>query len=135
MTNKYRPSLTNDEILRIIELAKKEVPLKSVDVSIIATLAPYQFKIQNDTVASAYSVKKPDNNILKSIGGNPETAISNLYNGFNTKEEYWAHCHAKYILTPSDCSLAETLGAHEHMYLNGLMSEEERIAFENKDIK
>jgi len=128
---KYRPVLTATQIQKILALAKTEIPLSIESISIISTLAPFAAKIENAGIVAAYSTSpaKPKVGSLESLGGTASPVDDTL-----SKEEYWELCHSKYNSQPENCSLAEIEGAQEYRYLNGLMSAEEAITFEEQGV-
>lgn len=63
---KYRPVLTEHQILHILALAKQN--LSPASISIIATLSPFQAKIENKAVSAAY-VPTGRANLLDTLGG------------------------------------------------------------------
>lgn len=141
---KYRPVLTAAQITHILTLAKTESPMSQMSLSVIASLASFQAKIDNAAITAAY-VTSPtvSKTSLEALGGVPATASDSLPNtchGYNTspnvsntyesKESYWAACYEKYSISPASCTLQEIEAAREHKYLNGLMTEEEVKAFE-----
>jgi hypothetical protein len=142
--SKYRPVLTAAMIDKILALAKSEVPITDISISIISTLVPFKAKIDNAAITAAYTPKpaKVREDLLSSLGGlapsldklddlgvmSPIASTTSCA----SKEEYWAACYAKYTLTPTDCSLEEIEGSNEHKYLNGLMSIEEIEVFESR---
>lgn len=141
---KYRPVLSPEQIAHILYLAKREVPISELSFSLIATLSPFQAKIDSQAINPAYvqvqQGSKPS--MLESLGGEvtvlpsddmigvPESINPNL--SYRTKEEYWATCYAKYRLLPESCTVLEIKAAQEHMYLNDLMSPEEMVQFERQ---
>lgn len=124
---RYRPVLSPEAILHILHLAKSEQPISPDSMAVIATLAPFQAKIENSGITPAYTTK-PKEDLLSSLGG---AAITSPADGAD-KLEYYAACFAKYEVNPTGCSLQEIAGATEHRYLNDLMSPEEEAVFESK---
>jgi hypothetical protein len=127
--NKYRPSLTSDDILHIISLAKLEQPaISTASISVISKLAPFQAKIENEGLTASNA-----NTELIDIA---ETVFNSAIKaGHLSKEVYWQNCYNKWEDTPTFCSLDEIIGANEHRYLNDLMSPEEAVEFEAKSDK
>ena len=130
--NKYRPVLTAEQILHILTLAKTEQPaISNTSLSIIASLAPFQAKIDNAGIIPAYTMQpvKPNNTSLEALEGTV-SAGSPPYN----KEDYWERCYTKYSTNPVACNLEEIHAAKEHMYLNDLMSPTELEEFEKGNV-
>ncbi len=128
LRKKYRPSLTGAQIDHILELAKADFSssanLAGQSYAVIAVLAPFKAKIDNSGIAEAYSINPPKPSIEESLGMIPAINLK------STKEELWALAYAKYSLSPATCTLAEIEAAHEHMYLNDLMTPEQLAKFE-----
>lgn len=145
---KYRPPLSNAQITHILELAKMEKPyISQLSMSVIATLVPFQAKIDNDCVAAAYTTSdKPKLSDIQALGGTTTgtggPVAADLPNDFawaassntptgggdggGTKEQYWEACFKKTKQHGyKGCSLAEIQAANEHRYINDLMSPEE----------
>jgi len=127
--SKYRPSLSPLLIEKILELAKKELPLSAESIQLISILAPFQAKIQNDGLIPAYS-SAPKLTVEESIGM-VESAHSRPY---QSKEEFWLSCYNLYIEHPEKCTLIEIQAAREHMYLHELMTDTEMKEFEQESI-
>lgn len=136
-TPKYRPSLSAEQVYHILNLAKSEQPLSNLSISIIATLAPFQAKIDNLGLKPAYITSpRLSKTSLEALGATldyvstRETAREiEIPIQFN-KEEAWRMAYDKYIKTPANCTLEEILWAKEHMYLHDLMTPEEKEEFE-----
>lgn len=125
---KYRPSLTAAQVSHILLLAKTESPISEDSFSLIATLAPFQAKIENDGIGAAYTVStKPKANSMESL-----VAIEPIMPGLS-KERYWEACHDLYITNPTACNLQVIQAAQEHRYINDLMTPEEEKAHETKN--
>lgn len=126
---KYRPVLTAEQIEHILNLARLDLIHShqigadtSTSTSIIATLAPFQAKIENAGLVPAYTTA-PRTTLLEQLG--EKESVDN-----STREAYWHQCYLKYCSTPNFCSIAEIQAAREHRYLNDLMAPEEMEAFE-----
>lgn len=137
-TAKYRPSLSAEQVYHILDLAKNESPLSSLSITVIATLAPFQAKIDNLGLKPAYITSpRVSKTSLEALGevldypssrsNRPKDLESPI--AFN-KEQAWLEAYNKYSSNPSSCSLEEIIYAKEHMYLNDLMTLEEREQFE-----
>lgn len=125
---KFRPVLTADQISKILELAKTELPLSVDAISLIATLSPFQAKILNQGITPAYTLApaRVKANSLESLG-----AASAAVDHNPNKEEYWALCYERLQEYGAEhLSLNEIQAAREHMYLNDLMSADEMVEFE-----
>lgn len=138
-TIKYRPVLTASQIQHILALAKKENPLSDASVSVIATLAPFQAKIENAGIKPAYIDAPPRPDLLESLGGTrtPAEKMENppkLASPPVSKEERWEQAYIKWSLNPSACTLQEIKDAQEHRYLHDLMSPEEVSSFEQSQV-
>jgi hypothetical protein len=134
-TPKYRPVLTATQILHILALAKTELPIISDNsYSLIATLSPFQAKIENGGIQAAYIEQetRPKVNSLEALGVPTTNPTLNNSNANATKEEYWEACYTKFTLSPTLCSLDEIAGSNEHKYLNDLMTDAELEAFEER---
>ena len=129
-TPKYRPSLTGNNILKILELAKTETPISSESTSLIAALDSWRWKIEN-SLASVSHTSSPHTTLEDKLGitRTPEPIDDN--SAFLSKEERWEKAYTHYIVDPISCSLAQIAMAREHMYLNGYMTPEERELFES----
>ena len=139
---KYRPVLTATQIEFILTMAKLEQPISELSFSIIRTLAPFQAKIQNNSITPAYStaVGTTKGNLMDSLGGTDSLeslesldssspySPSSPYN----KQAYWEACYKKFTSDPIHCSLAEIEAAQEHAYINDLMSAAEIADFEGR---
>ena len=124
---KYRPVLTSVQIIKILALAKTEIPyLTEESISLIGTLAPFLAKIENEGITAAYTMAPPRvaRDSLEALGFTASVDVD------LSKEEYWELCYKKHAISPKDCSLQEINAAQEHRYLNGLMTAEEAIRFE-----
>lgn len=132
---KYRPVLTSFQIIHILELAKKEVPLSSTSISIIGTLAPFQAKIVNSGIVAAYTTSPNSANTPISLAS-LEATVSNSDNNDiaeANKELYWKQCYDMLIAEGiGSLSLAEIDAANEYKYINDLMSPEEQADFESE---
>ena len=124
-TKKYRPVLSACMIDHIVSLAKTESPISSESITLLGILAPFQAKIQNEGITPAY-VTVPTKSLEESLG--LEVPVTHPLG--MAKEAYWESCYNSYKLNPASCSLQEIQAAREHMYLEGLMSEEEVVEFE-----
>lgn len=128
---KYRPSLTEKQILHIIELAKSEQPMTTTSMSLVVSLSALAYKIDNLAIIPAYTTatSKPRgveaNTSLEALGDTDTLAGIQ-----QTKEQMWELAYIKYIDNQASCSLRDILHAREHMYLNDLMSDSEATAFE-----
>lgn len=120
-SKKYRPVLPAHLIEHILALAKSENPISASSIEVVGILAPFQAKIQNDSLTPAYTTE-PKQSLEEKLG------MSTPH--YDDKVDYWAACYNKYVATPAECSLAEIQAAQEHMYLNNLMSDEEVAVFE-----
>ncbi len=145
---KYRPVLTSEQILHILNLAKLEQPsISSASISLISVLAPFQAKIENAGIQAAYttSLKAPSTTSLEALGGTgvAEALGSELPSCITSsaivsteamigKEAYWEQCFHKYSANPTLCSLQEIEAANEYRYINDMMSTEEQEEFENE---
>ncbi len=118
-TPKYRLILSKAMIVRILDLAKTD-PTNTIDMQLIATLAPYLSKINNAAIKPAYTIE-PRDSIMQEIGAEPS---SSFLAGID-KEEYWKLCWQKYSEQPTICTLQEIQAAQEYRYLHDLMSVEE----------
>jgi hypothetical protein len=130
---KYRPVLTASQIQQILFLAKSRgSEMNSLDVSLIATLSPFQAKIQNAGIAAAYTIKeaKPKANSLEALGAFEDSLGMAAASVGIDKLTYWSDCYSKFIKYPTECTLDVIEAAREHMYLNDLMNEEELSMFE-----
>lgn len=130
-SKKYRPVLPAHLIEHILALAKSENPISASSIEVVGILAPFQAKIQNDSLTPAYTTK-PKQSLEEKLGMVPGTIISYSLDGidYRDKVDYWRACYNKYVAMPTTCSLAEIQAAQEHMYLHGLMSDEEVAVFE-----
>jgi hypothetical protein len=104
---------------------------------LIGKINTLRSKIANNALSPAYSISKAMDakvETLKSLGA-PADQIAQL-DGTATKEDYWARCYDKYITADTYLSLtiSELEAAQEHRYLNDLMTAEEMVAHERKDI-
>lgn len=147
---KYRPVLTATDILKILSLAKTEVPLSPESISIVQKLSVFQTKIENNAVSPAYTMsdREPRLSTLELLGGtsntsntsntnstsnsNPDkTAVRSADYGFSSKEEYWKASYKKYQSNPTACTVEELQASQEYRYLNDLMTPEEELAHED----
>lgn len=116
--NKYRPSLTKDSIIDIIDTYQAKVPMSSKSIQVLTSLVPFLAKIEVSGVNAAYtsnpiSIKKEESIIIG-------------------KEETWARSYDRYINFPESCTDEDIQEAKEHMYLNDLMSLKEKEEFESQ---
>lgn len=125
--NKHRPTLTREQIVRIIELARTPT-ISDLDLQLISSLVPYLSKIDNATVVPAYNTTSRAS-VLEQLGG-PISQISHVTQ--ESKEEYWSTCYTKYAAHPEVCTVLEIQAAKEHMYLHNLMNEQEVAEFEQQ---
>ena len=133
---KFRPVLTEEDILHIITLARNNIasaaPInKSASTLVLGALVVFKAKIEASKVVAAYSSEEPissEDRKLIALGANSAHGNTTPY---ASKEEYWKRCYNK-MLTHSKATLtgAELDAAHEHMYLNDLFTPEELIEFE-----
>ncbi len=136
---KYRPPLSNAQILHILTLCKSESPsISDASIDVIATLGPYQYKIENSGVAPAYTTTPQSKvKLFEKITGSsivsPLAADGTEEDYILTKEDYWRQCYHTLQTDPNECSLKMIQAAKEHMYLNDLMSEEELKEFESNE--
>ena len=137
---KYRPSLTAIQVSYIVATFKASQPMTEEAYSIIATLDPFLTKIGNSSIAPSHIAQnKPVANSLDALGA--YTDVSKLPipidsnetinpADYSDKVSYWEACYTKYTASPASCSLIEITNAQEYKYLEGLMTEEEVVAFE-----
>ena len=131
-TAKYRPVLTAEQIAHVITQLKTEVPLSDTGIATIHYLTGFLFKIEQAGAKPAYvpAPVKPKTDTLEALGDSATiAAIANT--SALSKEESWAKSYAIYCLTPEKCSIAMIQEAHEHMYLNDLMSTAQIEEFES----
>lgn len=134
---KYRPVLTATQILKVLELAKKEVPISSDSFSLISTLSVFAAKIENQAITPAYIEEPPALKVstLEALGGtlcaDASIGVTEQLPEGMSKEAVWAVSYSKYKLDAASCSLQEIQEAQEHMYLNDMMTAEEILAFES----
>lgn len=128
---KYRPVLTAQQILHLLNRCKLEQPLSELGVMCISTLSVFKTKIENAGIQPAY-IQQPDKpSTMEQLGAEfPSTNDVPI-----PKEQAWFAAYEKYKKDPESCSLREILDAREHMYLNDLMTPEEVIEFERKEFK
>lgn len=134
---KYRPSLTAAHINHILQLAKTELPyLSKASISLIGVLAPFQAKIENDSIAAAYTVQppRPKANSLEALGAGKVPTFSHAVNDTNyeSKEQYWQACYELYQANPAACTLEQITASSEHRYINDLMTPEEEKEHEQR---
>ena len=136
---KYRPSLTEEQLLHIVTLAKCENPLSLTSIQLVSQLAPYVAKIEAGSLVPSYvpSQHKPvskTQSILESLGHDctPETE-EEKFQASLVKEDLWELAYEKYKENPSSCTSLELTYAQEHRYLNDLMSPEEVKEWERKE--
>tara|TARA_R110000851_G_scaffold39244_2_gene99949 strand:- start:119 stop:616 length:498 start_codon:yes stop_codon:yes gene_type:complete len=136
---KYRPVLTATQIEFILTMAKLEHPISELSFSIIRTLAPFQAKIQNNSITPAYStaVGTTKDNLMDSLGGTESLESLDSSSPYNpsspyNKQAYWEACYKKFTSDPIHCSLAEIEAAQEHAYINDLMTAAEIVDFEGR---
>lgn len=131
--HKYRlRPLSANLINHLLELCKKEVPMQAESVELIGILAPFQAKIANSGIATAYT-STPKATLMESLGEslNPDSPAYILHGAtYLTKEEFWEACYELYTANPTQLSLKEIEAAKEHMYINDLMAPEEIEDFE-----
>lgn len=130
---KYRPSLTDENILHILKLAKTESPISAQSLAVIKVLAPFLAKINAGAITPAYAASNNRQSLEEKLGLAPisqEPMAPILTAESMPKEQYWAKCYDKYKASPESCTLLEIEAAREHMYLNDLMSPEDMVAFE-----
>ena len=140
VTASYRITITGALIAKIVSLAKTESPLTQESIDVLTKLAPFQAKIEAQSIVPAY-ISEPKPSVLESLGGLGglggsgglvgSGGISTIPVESVPKEIYWSQCHDKYLSSPEDCSLAELQGAREYRYLNDLMSPSEVADFES----
>lgn len=131
-TPKYRPVLSAQLILHMLDLAKADMSAASIEL--IGILAPFKAKIDNLSIAPAYNTK-PKQSLEDSLGMDTGTVIEGEYEldgvSYNFKEDYWKACFDKLTEKgPKFLSIVELNAANEHRYLQGLMTEEEVKVFE-----
>ena len=146
--HRYRPALTADEI-RVLDSILKDRYLLESGMEVVTTklttadyviltqlqakVTTLQAKVANNALQAAYVTKKhhiPEIATLESLGAS-EDMIATVTGG-ETKEQYWETCYAKFVYNPQACTIPEIEAAHEHMYLNGLMTSDEVTAFEER---
>lgn len=123
---KYRPVLSAEQINTIMHLCKTTLPLTSKTMDVIATLAPFQAKIENAGVIAAYSMTPPQSIEDKLGFSTPEISVS--------PEEKRYQAFIKYDNNPSSCSIHEIEMAQTYRYENRLMTVEETTAFEKGEL-
>ena len=127
---KHRASLTEAQIRYIISKAKVGVLVNQDDsyiaYELISYLAPLLTKIENGSKKPDFiPATKPSHMSMLGELGEIAPAPAGI-----PKEERWSLAYAKMKLDIDSCSLLELTDAKEHMYLNGMMTREEEIAFE-----
>lgn len=143
----YRITLTAEQLYHIDHLARSQTPISNKSIELIGKLAPTIAKIEAGSLKAAYvakgTVAKKD--IAESLGipdmqntnaipaqkpANLATSNSNTELALS-KDQVWEAAYNKYASTPELCSAQDIYNAKEHMYLNGLMSPEEVVEWEN----
>jgi hypothetical protein len=123
---KYRPSLSEQEVDYILSLARNEYLTGEHNVNTTSVIAKFEVlkaKINSNAIKPSH-IESGNKTLLDKLGGTPESTSF-------TKEQKWEQSYIKYQDNPKNCSIKEIEEAKEHMYLHGLMSEEEKERFEN----
>lgn len=144
---KYRPSLTAAQLTRLEALLKEQASspnfsgFSATDLELLTILGKLTAKIQAGVQTAAYvaapaqTEAEKQQSTLASLGGanlsEAEVRVSTVA-GYDTKEEYWAACYAKYSQSVASCNPQEIEAAMEHMYLEELMTPEQVTAWESK---
>lgn len=156
------PQISHMLTLAKNDMMWKESIDADLSISLISSLSVFQAKINNAGVQAAYTITSAQPNLMEQLGAgdkvefvgdprqiDPSTTLAahavddeaigvpevKLPENYLFKEAYWSDCYAKYNIAPADCTLEELHAAQEHMYLNDLMTPEQLLAFETRDIK
>ena len=146
--HRYRPALTADEIRVLDSILKARYLLESgmevvttklttADYVILtqlqAKVTTLQAKVANNALQAAYVTKKhhiPEIATLESLGASEDMIA--IATGGETKEAYWKRSYLKYSVSADICTVPEIEAAHEHMYLNDMMTPEQVARHEKK---
>lgn len=122
---KFRPYLTERQILRILMLCSKEPATDPEIQGIKRALSIFSFKIQEDLVDPAYT-ESPRQSIEEKLGfTSGSLAISDPV---TARKMAWE----KYCSQIAECTEREIALAFTYKYEAGLMTDEERTEYENK---
>lgn len=126
--SKYRPVLTAEQISHIIGLCKTNG--SSLSLRCIAVLAPFEYKIQNGTVSSAYNME-PVKDIESELGFGEAPEMENGYpKQPDLSPETVYHQWRAY---PEMCTVSEIKQSRDYAYTHKLLSPEELATYE-KDL-
>jgi hypothetical protein len=118
--HKYRPVLTQIQISHIIDLCKRE--LSQPSISVISALAPYEYKIVNQSVKPAHTIVTRET-IAHVLGFEELPESDNLPHPADLWETY--------LNDPSLLAVSEILEAKQWAYTNDKMSRESELEYEN----
>lgn len=124
-TQKFRPYLTQSQILRILELCAKEPSDDPLIRSIKQTLGVFKFKINEGITDPAY-VSSPRQTIEEKLGFSHGEL--SLYDPVAARKE----AYEKYCFDPANCTEKEIALAFTYKYEQGLMTDEERNEYETR---
>lgn len=116
---RYRPSLTAEQITTIIRVFK-QIPQDTTVQDVLATLVPFEAKI-------IHGIKQPVSSVetlTEKLGW--ETGMS--LTPAEKREAAWN----KWVRNPQDCTLIELELASDYRYQFNLMSDEERKKHEEQ---
>lgn len=122
-SRKYRPVLSESAISHILSLARKDISHPS-SLEIISSLAPFEYKIRNDSVSPAYTLT-PTMSLAEKTGFSspkkysPEKSIPELYNSWKVSDS-------------ASFTVQELTLIAQYRFENDLMSPEEEISFQNQ---
>lgn len=122
---KFRPYLTQSQVLKILELVSKEDARDPDIKGIKAALSMFQFKMENDLISPSYTTT-PKPSIEEKLGFSNGTI--NVYDAVEVRKKAFE----KYCFNPAECTEKEIALAFTYKYETGLMSEEERNEYETK---
>lgn len=120
---KFRPYLSGSQILHILATYKSKPIFTDEDLDIIATLGVYAGKINNGALKTAYVAK--DNQSIEAKLGLPEKFADT-----KTPEQKRFDAFKRWEANPASVSIAEMDLVQTYRYEEGLMTEEEKEAYE-----
>lgn len=124
--NKYRPVLTQDQILHILSLCRKD--MSDASINLISVIAPFEYKIRNQAIKPAYNPTGRES-LADMMGLSPTPPIPSIKQSHSNDPKalyaVWLN-DPTFPFTPSDLKIIK-----EYRYVNDLMTPEEEQEFES----
>lgn len=121
--SKYRPSLTQEQIVHLISLCRKDSSDESL--RIIGLLAQFEFKIKQGAIVQSHAVDVKQGLAVDLGFADPAIHMQGGARSANLILELWNS-------NPAQLSVLELQRVRSYRYENDLMTPEEQLSYENE---